>query len=286
MNLKSNINFAFFGTDNFSTTILDELENAGFLPKLIVTAPDRKQGRGLILTPPPVKIWAEEKNIDFIQPEKLDEVFIDKLKISNWDLFVVASYGKIISKEILDIPKKGTLNVHPSLLPKYRGASPIESQILNDEQEIGVTIMLMDEQMDHGDILDQVGYDTEHNEHRTAPELTLELARRGGVLLAKIIPDWIDGKIESKPQDHSKATFTKKIKKEDGEIKLDEDDFKNYLKYLAYQPWPGVFFFAKNKDGKEIRVKVVDAEFAEGEFRVIKVIPESGHEIPYSNLNL
>jgi methionyl-tRNA formyltransferase len=144
----------------------------------------------------------------------------------------------------------------------------------------------MDEGMDHGAIVSQTTYDTEHNPIKNSVELGEELARKGGVLLASIIPDWIDGKINAKEQDHSRATFTKKINKEDGRIDLNQDGFKNYLKYLAYQPWPGVFFFTKNKDGKEIRMKVTDAEFENGEFRVLKVIPENGREINYSNLNI
>jgi methionyl-tRNA formyltransferase len=143
MNQKQNIKFAFFGTAGFSVAVLDELERAGFLPSAVVTAPDAVMGRKKVLTPSPVKVWAQARNIPVVLPDSL----------ANFDLFVIASYGKIIPKKILDIPRFGTLNVHPSLLPKYRGPSPIQTFILNGDEETGVTIMLTDEQMDHGPVI-------------------------------------------------------------------------------------------------------------------------------------
>ncbi len=281
MNNRST-SFVFFGSDEFSVAVLEELKTAGYLPKIIVTAPSRAKGRGTIMTAPPAKQWGQLNNIEIIQPEKLDSDFIQKLKAKSYQLFIVASYGKIIPKEILNIPSKGTLNVHPSLLPKYRGPSPIEFQILNDEQEVGVSIMLLDEKMDHGPILAQTYYDTEHNEQMKTSELTLELARRGGALLAKTIPDWLDGKITPKEQNHDKATFTKKITKEDGLISLEDNSYQNYLKYLAYDIWPGVYFFV-DKKGAQTRVKIKEAQYENGEFHVLSVVPESGHEMDYND---
>ncbi|MCI0542427.1 methionyl-tRNA formyltransferase, partial [bacterium] len=121
--------FIFFGTPDFAVGVLEELEKKGLLPSFVVTAPDKPKGRGLVLTPPPVKVWAEARGIKILQPEKLDQNFIAELKKYSWDLFVVAVYGKIIPKEILLLPKHGALNVHPSLLPRLRGASPIQSAI-------------------------------------------------------------------------------------------------------------------------------------------------------------
>jgi len=139
--------FVFFGTDDFSVTVLDELKRADFLPSMIITVHDSRQGRGLKTLPSPAKLWAQENHI----PVSSDY----SLLTTDYQLFIVASYGKIIPKKILDIPEKGALNVHPSLLPKYRGASPIESQILNNEKEIGVTIMQVTEKMDAGPIVAQ-----------------------------------------------------------------------------------------------------------------------------------
>ena len=143
------IKFAFWGTDEFSVNVLEALKTAELLPSLIVTAPDRPAGRGNKMRSPSVKIWAEENGLKVVQPEKLNAEFIAELKNENCDLFALASYGKIIPQAVLDLPAKGTLNVHPSLLPKYRGAPPIESAMLTDDKETGVTIMLMDDKMDH-----------------------------------------------------------------------------------------------------------------------------------------
>lgn len=281
MKTTNNTPFVFFGTPQFSVFVLEELLLSGIKPALIVTAPDKPQGRGLLLTPPPVKVWAEENEIPFIQPIKLDVDFTDKLKAESYKLFVVAAYGKIIPKEILDIPSHGTLNVHPSLLPKYRGASPVQSQILEDEKEIGVTIMLIDEEMDHGPIIAQQKVDIE--EMPSAPKLLEMLARDGGKLLSEVIPKWIAKEIEPKNQEHEEATFTKKIKKEGGLIILKNDEqYKNYLKYLALDPWPGTYFFA-SRHGKRIRVAIKKAEFIDNRFEIKEVLPEGGKTMPYGD---
>lgn len=269
----NNIPFIFFGTPEFAVSILEELKDAGIIPSLVVTAPDKPKGRGLVLTPPPVKIWAEKHNIPYLQPIKLDNDFLNKLKVNSYKLFVVAAYGKIIPKVILDIPTNGTLNVHPSLLPKYRGASPIQSQILADEKEVGVTIMLIDEEMDHGPILDIKKIEIKNN--TTAPELENILAHEGGKLLSVVIPKWIDGKIKAEEQNHSEATFTKKITKEDGLIVLPDDQHKNYLKYRALTPWPGVYFFATRR-GKKVRVSIKNAEFTGQKLAIKQVLPDGG----------
>src|SRR3989344_3166071 len=146
--------FVFFGTPEFAVVVLDELKEHGLTPSLIVTAPDKKRGRKLLLTPQPVKIWAEKNNISILQPEKLDSHFIQGLQHTTYDLFIVAAYGKIIPKSILSLPRHGALNVHPSLLPAFRGASPIQSAILY-ANITGTTIMLMDEVLDHGHIVAQ-----------------------------------------------------------------------------------------------------------------------------------
>ena len=146
---NKNIKIAFFGNSEFSLIVLKELKKNGIIPELIVATPDKPQGRKMILTPTPTKVWAEENSIEYVAPEKLkDESFLDKIK--NYNLFIVASYGKIIPNVLIDIPKYKVLNIHPSLLPKYRGPSPLQEQILNDEKHVGVSIMLIDDQVDHG----------------------------------------------------------------------------------------------------------------------------------------
>ncbi len=270
--------FAFFGSDEFSIIVLKQLIDRGYVPALCITQPDKPKGRKLVLTPTPIKEFCLESKIPVITPEILNEKELTLPPHSPntevaYDFFVVASYGKIIKQKILDIPKKGCLNVHPSLLPQYRGASPIETAILNDSKDTGVTIMLMDAQMDHGPILRQ---DTHAFEQwpESKQEVHDALARLGGTMLADTIEPFMNGEIMQQPQDHTKATFTKMIQKEDGRISLSDTDYGTYLKYLALTPWPGLFFFIE-KQNRQIRVKVESAHFdASAGFVIDSVIPE------------
>ena len=234
--------FVYFGTPLFAKIILEELEEKGLLPQLVVTAPDKPKGRKLLVTPSDVKLWANAHDIPVLTPHNLkDANCITELSKIKWDLFVVAAYGKIIPKSILEIPKHGVLNVHPSLLPKFRGASPIESAILSDEKFTGVTIMKLDEEMDHGPIIASRERII-NNWPPKGSELTEDLAHFGGALLADIIPEWLNG-LKAFPQDHARATFTKKITKEDGLIDLGGDPLQNYKKIKAYDEWPGAYYF-------------------------------------------
>ncbi len=271
--------FVFFGTSQFSVTVLDTLEKEGFLPSLMVTQPDRPKGRNLVLTPPPVKEWALSHNIPLLQPSALDSAFTYKLKTINYKLFIVASYGLIIPKEVLDLPEHGALNVHPSLLPKYRGATPIQSAILNGETKTGVTIMLMDEKMDHGPVVRSEKLKVQ-SEKVTTGELEKELAELGGKMLAEIIPRWVKGEIKAIPQNEAEATYTKKLKKEDGLVDLAEDPELNFRKIRAFQGNIGTYFLAK-KDGKDIRVKITKATLEKGKLVIEKVIPENRKESSY-----
>jgi methionyl-tRNA formyltransferase len=276
------IPFVFFGTSRISVILLEELSiKFNIIPSLVVTAPDRPTGRKQLLTPPPVKEWAIKNNIAILQPEKLkDETFLEQLK--PFPLFIVASYGKIIPQAILDIPSRGTLNVHPSLLPKYRGASPIQNQIINNEQHIGTTIMLMDAEMDHGPIVAQKEitfvpgtFPADYNSVESV------LAVESAALLAEVLPQWIEGTLTPAPQDHTRATYTSIIEKSNGEIFLSDDPLKNYLKYLAYAEWPKTFFFFE-KDHKKMRAVIADAAFENNQFIIKKVIPEGKNETEYA----
>lgn len=262
----------FFGTPEFSVAVLEELYKKNIVPTLIVTTPDAKVGRGLVLTPSPTKIWAEEHDIDVIHDHD-DDILLN----TEWDLFIVASYGKILPSRLLDLPNKGVLNVHPSMLPKFRGASPIVSAILEDEKETGVSIMLLDEKMDHGPIIAQAKVEVDNWPPR-ADVLENILVKEGGELLAEVIPLWMKGEITPVEQDHDRATFSKKISKEDGLINLEEDDYKNYLKIQALFGWPGTYFFVNGK-----RVKITDADFTNEKLVINKVIPEGKKEMEYKD---
>ena len=276
-------NIAYFGTPRFSVWVLEELERAGLAPSLIVTQPDKPQGRGLKLAAAPAKAWAAEHGVVALTPRTLtrDDPDMELLWNSDWDLFIVAAYGKIIPPELLALPRKGTLNVHPSLLPRFRGPSPIESQILADEKETGVSIMLLDDELDHGPVVAQASVTPEE---WPVPASLLEeiLARAGGELLAEAIPLWLSGEVTAEPQDHARATFTKKIAKGDGLIDLGADGYQNYLAYCAYDEWPGSYFFME-KNGKKLRVKITDARFENGTFVPVRVIPEGKKEVNYED---
>ena len=287
MNNKT-LNFAFFGTSELSVKVLDILIKNGYIPDLVVTAPDKPKGRKMILTPPPVKVFALEHNLKIAQPEKLSHLDIE-CPSGSFDLFIVASYGKIISKSILEIPKLGTLNVHPSILPKFRGPSPIQSFILSGEEETGVTIMLIDEQVDHGSILAQKNLEaslpsgSEASKFLNAKQLEEKLAELGGQMLVDVIPKWINGEIKAQEQDHNQATFTKKITKEDGFVDLEKDSPETiYRKFLAFQPWPGIYYFTQ-KNARKIRIIITDMELSEsGELKIKKVKPEGKNEMSFA----
>ena len=268
------INFVYFGTPEFSVIVLNELKKSGYLPSLIVTAPDRPVGRKYIMTPPPVKVWADENNIECWQPEHPKHI-VEKLQERKDNLYIVASYGYIVNQKLLDIPDHGVLNVHTSLLPKYRGASPIESAILHGDAETGSTIMQMTLGMDEGPIITQSRFSLESDVLK--PDLFNMLAHDGGKLLADILPEYIDRKCTPIEQDHTQASYCGKIQKSDGDITNDDDTTRD-RKYRAYYGWPGVFMF-----DADVRLKITDAEFIDGKFIIKKIIPAGKKEMNYSD---
>lgn len=275
----NSISFTFFGTGEIAVGVLNELERAGFVPSHIVTSPDKPAGRGRVLTPPPVKVWAGERNISLSQPEKLDTDFLTREGAYLKELIIVADYGKIIPKSVLDVPKHGVLNVHPSLLPRLRGPSPIRSAILTNEKKTGVTIMQMDEEMDHGPIVAQKEVEIADFPPR-GRELDALLSREGGRVLAEVLPKWIDGGITAREQEHDKASYTKKLSKDDAEIILSDDAYNNFLKIRAFDDNPRPYFFAQRGDS-QIRVVIVDAHMKDGALIIGRVIPEGKKEMTY-----
>lgn len=268
---KEKLNFVFWGTPDVASKTLDILKENGYLPSLIITSIDKPQGRKMIITPSPVKTWATENNIPYLQPEKIAPEFIEELKKLNIDLFIVVAYGKIIPEVLINTPKLGTINIHYSLLPKYRGASPVEACLLNGDTKTGVSIQQMAFKLDSGDIIAEEKLNIDIND--TKVELKEKLIKIGGILLCKIIPDIINRKIHPKIQDESKVTFCGKIKKENGEINPIGNDKENWNKYRAFFGWPGVFFF---KDGK--RIKITKARYENDSFIIERVIPEGKKE--------
>lgn len=272
--------FVFFGTGEIAVGVLNELAKASLLPTLIVTSPDKPAGRGGTLTSSPVKKWASARHLEILQPEKLDSAFILFLAPKTYPLFVVVDYGAFLPKKLLEIPKHGTLNMHPSLLPRLRGPSPIRSAILNDEKETGVSVMLVDEKMDHGPIVAQKKVTVPEWPPR-GRELDVLLASTGGKLLAEIIPLWVRGDIEPQEQNHDIATFSQMFSKEDGLLDLvNGDPYQNLLKIRAFESWPGTYtFFERN--GKRIRTQIIDALMEGKKLTLVRIKPEGKQEIPY-----
>ncbi|MDO8522460.1 MAG: methionyl-tRNA formyltransferase [bacterium] len=279
---KSDVRFVFFGTPELATVVLDALESAGYLPTLVVTTPDQKKGRGMQLTSSPVKQWANTRNIEAIAPEALDNSVAEIIRLKNCDLFIVIYYGKVLPKEILDIPAHGTLNIHFSLLPRWRGTSPVRAAIFNDDHAIGTSIILLDEKIDHGPVVAQRKiYPPAGGWPPRAQELEALATRTSVQLLIEILPSWVAGEIEEHEQNHDVATYCPKITKEDGFINLNSDPYKNLLKIRAFDTTVGTYtFFERN--GKKIRVGILDAHIDNSLLVIDKVKPEGKKEMSYA----
>ncbi len=252
------IRIIFFGTHTLATTVLNELIAApDFKILAVVTQPDKPVGRGNKVEAPLIKKFAEQHAVPVLQFAKLKEDAVAQLQSLNADLFIVAEYGLLIPTSVLALPSHGVLNVHPSLLPKYRGASPIQSAILNGAEKTGVSIMLLDKEMDHGPILAQE--QCVIDDHDITPTLEAKLGRLGAALLARVIPGWVAGKIQGREQDHTQATFCKKLSREDGRIDWTKSAEEIYRMWRAYLPWPGVFTMWNGK-----RLKLTSLSLKEG----------------------
>ncbi len=253
----------FMGTAELSVASLEKLaSDKTFSVLAVVTQPDKPKGRDLRLTPSPVKVAAEKLSLPVLQPLKArDENFIGELRALAPDLIVVVAYGQILPQTLLDVPKFGCLNVHTSLLPKYRGAAPIQWAIADGEPETGVTIMQMDAGLDTGAMLSV----------RRTPILPTDdsqtlhdrLAQLGADLLAETIPAYVAGKIVPQPQPAVGSTYAAKIKKDDGKIDWRQPAGQIWNRLRAFTPWPGAFTFLQAEPKPQLlkiwKVEVVTA---------------------------
>lgn len=257
------LNITFFGTDIFARIILENIIGKVNINS-IVTKQDEPAGRKQILEESKVSKFAKEHNIKCLKPNKLKDIK-QELEKNDSDLFVVAEYGKIIPEEILNIPKYGSINIHGSILPKYRGASPIQYSLLNQDKSTGITIIKMDKEMDHGDIIETKELKIEENDDQII--LREKLALLGSDLLLKILKN--DLILKSQEQNHKDATYTKLIEKNDGLIDLKKDTAEKIIaKFKAYKPWPGIFIIENNKrikltglDYKTYKIELADKNF-------------------------
>jgi methionyl-tRNA formyltransferase len=238
--MVSQIRIAFMGSPDFAVPALKLL--AGAYPVVgVVTQPDRPAGRGRALLPPPVKVAALELGLPLLQPEKIrqPEVF---QRLSDWnpDVIVVAAFGQILRQNVLDLAPFGCINIHASLLPRWRGAAPIQACILAGDVETGVTIMKLDAGLDTGPSLSQRAIPIEPED--TGGRLFDKLAALGGELLMDTLPDYLSGKIVPQPQDNNRATYAPMLKKEDGLLDLSQPAETLARRVRAFNPWPGTYF--------------------------------------------
>lgn len=246
----------FMGTPEFAVPSLETIINAGYPVVGVATQPDKPKGRGRRLQASPVKELAEENGLLVLQPERVrDDAFLQIFRGLNPDLVVVAAFGQILPGEILERPKLGCINVHPSLLPKYRGAAPLNWSLIRGEKTTGVTIMMMDAGVDTGDIILQE--ETTVEEGETCDCLHNRLARMGADLLLKTIRQIEQGTAIRTPQDNHQATYAPRLKKEDGRIDWCKDavDIVNFIRGLSATP--GAYTYL---DGKVFKIFKAVAE--------------------------
>ena len=253
------LRIVFMGTAELACASLQTLaENNQFEVVAVVTQPDKPKGRDLKLQPSAVKELALQKNLPVLQPQRArHESFIRELRHLAPDLIVVAAYGQILPQTILDLPRYGALNVHTSLLPKYRGAAPIQWAIIDGEKETGVTIMKMDAGLDTGDILTTATTPIAANDN--SQTLHDRLAKMGADLLVKTIPEYVAGKITPLKQPSDGATYARKIEKQDGQLDFTQPATVLWNRIRGFTPWPGAFTF-QSVDGKPRLLKVWQAE--------------------------
>lgn len=244
------MNIVFFGTSNVALPILETLSRHHTI-SAVVTQPDALAGRQQEMQESPVSVLAREMNLQTLKPEtvKNNDWLTMELKSLQADLFIVVSYGKILPAEIISMPPLGTLNVHFSLLPKYRGASPIQFAIMNGEEFTGTSIMLLDEQLDHGPIVTAERYAIENDDNFLT--LSEKLAHASAKLLDLALPDFSAGRLKPTAQDESEATYTKIISKADGRVDWNKPAEAIYNQFRAFYPWPGIW---TEWNGKKIKI--------------------------------
>ena len=288
----------FMGTPEFSAVVLKALCDAGFVPSAVVTTPDKPAGRGYGLKESSVKRFATARNIPVLQPERLsDEVFLKDLRNIEPDIIIVVAYGKLLPETILKLPRYGCINAHASVLPKYRGAAPMQRAIMNCETETGVTIMKMEKGLDTGDIIHVLK--TPITDSDTLETIHDRLAQLSGKALIEVLGMFADGTAVFTPQNPSLATYAEKIGKEDEAIDFSEDALKIGAKIRALTPFPYAYFVFNGKKIKVTSAEPVESDFTgipgkvtdvsknhidvtcgNGKLRIYEVFPESKRKMP------
>lgn len=279
------IRVVFMGTPALAATLLDALMTNRYNVVGVVTKQDQPQGRDQTLEESPVKKTAQSYDLPVLQPAKLDSAALAAIRAWKPDLIVVAAYGKILPQEVLSLPGFGCLNFHPSLLPKFRGASPIQNALLSGMTETGVTIILMDSGMDTGDILAQKPIAIEPDD--TTPILTEKLLVLGQALLLETLPLWIERRITPQKQRSEEATLCQLIEREDGKIMWTDEAESIYNRYRALYPWPGIFTYVRKKDNR-LRLKLLKISYQKQNPQIVQplgMVFEIGEHIGIQTAN-
>lgn len=251
---KENLRVIFMGTPTIAADIFAALLQDNYNIISAYTQPDKKVGRKQIIEKSPVKILAEKNSIPVYDPRKLDEVAIEELRQQKPDLIILIAYGKILPLAVLDAPRLGAVNIHPSLLPKFRGPSPIQNVLLAGEKMTGTTVMLMDAGMDTGEILKQAEITVSDSE--TYAELEKKLTTLSIETLLETLPKWLAGEVAPQKQAAANATYCKMIRKEDGKIDWNDSAQVSHNKYRAFKSWPGIFTLWNGKRLKLNSIKL------------------------------
>jgi methionyl-tRNA formyltransferase len=256
------LSYIFFGTPEFCEPVLRTLKQADRTPLAVVCQPDRPKGRGRKLESPPVKRWAQECSVEVLQPDKCkDTGFLDHIRGLKPDLGLVFAFGQLLPKELLDIPTRGFINIHPSLLPKYRGAAPIQWTLINGDQETGVTILQVTPKLDDGDMLLQES--TKVDPQENAVELGERLARLGADLAVRALDLLEKDQAEFTPQEESQVVWAPALTKEDGRLDWAQTTLALHNRIRGVQPWPGAATHLGSKTLKIHRAAPAEAPRAE-----------------------
>jgi methionyl-tRNA formyltransferase len=270
--MTTGYDIVFMGTPDFAVPALKALAASGHRVVLVVTQPDRPRGRGRKILPPPVKMAAAALGCPTLQPPSLkDEATQAALAAAGADFFVVVAYGQILSKAVLAMPKNGCINVHASLLPRYRGPAPVHRAVIDGEKETGVCTMLMDPGLDTGDLL--ICSREEIRKTDTAGTLHDRLALRGAETLVRTLEAWASGSVQRRPQDHDRATYAPLLKKNDGRIDWGKPARAIEPFIRGMSPWPGAFTFFGSRRIKIFRAEAVAGEISAAPGTVIASAP-------------
>jgi len=278
------MNFIFFGTPDRAVIVLQELASAGLHPQAIVTGPDKAVGRKQILTQSEVADYADSNNIPVFKPANKTELLEleSELKKYQPDFLIVVAYGYLIPTQILEIPKVAAINVHYSLLPKWRGASPVIQQILNGESPVGFTIMRLEARLDTGAIYYQQSF-LLPEPLPTTGELAKSMSQQSGAILPQILNQITTGELSPQPQDNELATTCYKLSKSDGLIDLSNPNQKQlWQKIQAMQPWPKTFFITQ-KNNQDVRVVINEANYENDQLVITKVTPAGKNPMSWDN---